>query len=166
MEYQKIEPSALTLNPFEAIGKSWLLITAGDRERYNTMTASWGSLGVLWNKNVATVYIRPQRYTKEFLDRQEMFSLTFFGEEYRDALVFCGRNSGRDCNKAESAGLTPFFDLPAPAFREGKLILICKKQYAQPLSPSCFTEAALASHYPAQDYHTVYIGEIIEAYRK
>ncbi len=166
MSYRKIELQELSINPFEKIGKEWLLITAGDREKYNTMTASWGGVGVLWNKNVATIYIRPQRYTKEFVDQKDTFTLTFFDDSYRDALTFCGRNSGRDHDKAAETGLTPCFDYAAPTFAEGRLVFVCKKLYAQELSPNCFLEHGIAKNYPDHDYHTMYIGEIIEAYVK
>lgn len=166
MAYRKTDPTALALNPFEAIGKDWFLITAGDASSYNTMTASWGGFGVIWNKNTATVYLRPQRYTKEFIDRSDTFSLTFFEEEHRPTLALCGKKSGRDCDKAAEAGLTPCFDYPAPTFAEGKLVLICKKLYHQELTPDGFAVEELSSNYPNEDYHTLYIGEILEAYLK
>ncbi len=164
MSYRKIDLKELSFNPFERIGKDWLLITAGDSSRYNTMTASWGGVGVLWNKNVATVYIRPQRYTKEFVDQSDTFSLTFFNETHREALTFCGKYSGRDYDKAKETGLTPDFDYAAPTFQEGNLVLICKKLYAQELSPNCFLDDSISKNYPNKDYHTMYIGEILEAY--
>lgn len=166
MSYQKIDIKELSCNPFEKIGKEWLLITAGDKGHYNTMTASWGGVGVIWNKNVATVYIRPQRYTKEFVDANDTFSLTLFGEGYRDALTVCGRKSGRDCDKVSEAGLTPNFDYAAPTFAEGELVLICKKLYAQELTPESFLDPDIEKNYPNRDYHTMYIGEILEAYIK
>lgn len=166
MEYRKTELKDLSFRPFEQIGKEWMLITAGDQKKFNTMTASWGGVGVLWNKNVATVYIRPQRYTKEFIDAGDTFSLTFFGEGYREALTLCGRKSGRDCNKVEEAGLTPVFDYAAPTFQEGKLVFICKKLYAQEMTPDCFLFDEIENNYPNKDYHTMYIGEILEVYQK
>lgn len=166
MTYETIETKDLILNPFEKIGKEWLLITAGTEKKYNTMTASWGGVGVLWNKNVATIYIRPQRYTKEFVDAADTFSLTFFDEAYRKALAFCGKYSGRDVDKVKETGLTPDFSYAAPTFQEGSLVLICKKLYAQELSPACFLDSSIEQNYPGKDYHTMYIGEIIEAYRK
>lgn len=166
MSYEKIALKELQFNPFEQIGTEWLLITAGTVQKYNTMTASWGGIGVLWNKNVATIYIRPQRYTKEFIDQNETFSLTFFDRTYREALTFCGRNSGRDVDKAKETGLTPIFDYAAPTFAEGNLVLICKKLYAQEIQPTYFLENSITNHYPEKDYHTMYIGEILAAYQK
>ena len=93
---KKIDIKALDGNAVSLFDDKWCLITAGNEESYNTMTASWGALGELWNKDVCFAFIRPQRYTKEFVEREEYFTLSFFGEEYKKALTFCGRNSGRD----------------------------------------------------------------------
>ena len=89
--WKKIDPKQIEQNVFSMIGEQWMLVTAGTKENCNTMTASWGGLGVLWNKPVATAYIRPQRYTKQFLDEHEYFTLSFFGEEFRKELTLCGR---------------------------------------------------------------------------
>ena len=91
--FQKVDPKSLSLNPFSAIGDQWMLITAGTPERLNTMTASWGGLGVLWGVPMAACYIRPQRYTKQFVDENGYFTLSFFGEEYRPQLSLCGSKS-------------------------------------------------------------------------
>ena len=97
--WKKIDPKQLEQNVFSMIGDQWMLVTAGTAETCNTMTASWGGLGILWNKPVATAYIRPQRYTKQFMDENEYFTLSFFGEEYRQQLALCGSKSGRDVDK-------------------------------------------------------------------
>src|SRR5699024_11934868 len=99
MMFTRIDPKELNKNVFSLIGDRWMLITAGTREKCNTMTASWGGLGVLWGKPVATVYIRPQRYTMEFVEGSEFFTLAFFGEAYRKALALCGSKSGREIDK-------------------------------------------------------------------
>ena len=96
MGFKEMKAEELQFNPFTKIGKEWMLVTAGDEEKHNTMTASWGAMGIMWGKNVATVYIRPQRYTKEFIDKEERFTVSFFSEEYRQALEVCGSKSGRD----------------------------------------------------------------------
>lgn len=153
-------------NPFEAIGKEWMLVTAGTREKSNTMTASWGGVGVLWNKPVAFSFLRPQRYTLEFLEREEYYTLAFFGEGYRSALSFCGSKSGRDVDKWKETGLTPAFDL-APFPAEARLVLVCKKLYQQDMEPGCFLEEALAEqHYPQKDFHRVFVGEIVKVLEK
>ena len=104
--FGRIDPKELNQNVFSMIGEQWMLVTAGTAERCNTMTASWGGLGVLWGKPVATVYIRPQRYTLEFVEREDCFTLSFFGEEYRKALALCGSKSGRDVDKVKECGFT------------------------------------------------------------
>lgn len=158
-------------NVFEKIGKEWMLISAYDEKRddvkINTMTASWGGVGVLWNKNVFYCFVRPQRFTKEFIDAQDIITLSFFGNEYKEALTFCGRNSGRDCNKIEKCGLTPKISDGAVLFDQAKITLVGKKLFAQDMTKDCFIDKALVDmHYPENDFHTVYVCEIINAYAK
>lgn len=165
---QKIDPKEIAKNPFTMIGQEWLLVTAGTPERCNTMTASWGGVGVLWGKSVATCYIRPQRYTKEFIDREEYFTLSVLPEQYRAALVKCGRTSGRDTDKFAANGLTvATAQCGAPYVGEAELVLVCRKLYAQEMSAGCLSDPSIdAQHYPAHDWHTMYIGEIVEAYQR
>lgn len=165
--FKEINIKELKFSPFEKIGKEWMLITAGKEEDFNTMTASWGGLGVLWNKDVAFTFIRPSRYTFEFTEREEFFSLCFFPEEYRNALTFCGRNSGRDCDKVKETGLTPVFIDGVPCFGEASLVLICRKVYAQNMNESCTENEEVKSHYAENEsYHTMYVGEIVKALTK
>lgn len=165
--FKEISIKDLSLNPFTKIGKEWMLITAGSEERFNTMTASWGGLGVMWNKDVAFTFIRPCRYTFEFTETEDYFSLCFFGEEYKNALMFCGRNSGKDCDKAKETGLTPIFIDGVPCFEEASLVLICKKMYSQQMQNSCATTDEVTTHYGENEpYHTFYIGEIVKAFEK
>lgn len=165
--FNEIDLKNKSLNPFTKIGKEWMLITAGNEDNFNTMTASWGGLGVLWNKDVAYTFIRPSRYTFEFTEREEYFSLCFFPEEYRNALIFCGRNSGRDCDKIKETGLTPMFIDGVPCFEEASLVLICKKMYAQKMDSSCAFCDEVKTHYQENEpYHTFYVGEIVKAYEK
>lgn len=165
--FNVISTKDLHLNPFTKIGKEWMLITAGNEESFNTMTASWGGLGVLWNKDVAFTFIRPSRYTFEFTENEEYFSLCFFPEEYRNALMFCGRNSGRDCDKIKETGLTPKFIDGVPCFEEASLVLICKKMYAQEMNSSCAYGDVVKTHYGENEpYHTFYVGEIVKAFTK
>ena len=161
--FQKVDPKSLTLNPFAAIGDQWMLITAGTPERLNTMTASWGGLGVLWGVPMATCYIRPQRYTKEFVDAGGYFTLSFFGEEYRPQLSLCGSKSGRDIDKVKECGFTvKAAECGAPYFEEAELVLVCRKRFAQPMDPDRIPQEIKDKWYPQKDYHTMYIGEIIE----
>ncbi|MEI3563163.1 MAG: aldo/keto reductase [Agathobacter rectalis] len=131
MAFKEVKIEELSFNPFTKISKEWMLITAGDEEKHNTMTASWGGVGIMWGMNVATAYIRPQRYTKEFVDAEEMFTLSFFKEDYRKALNLCGSKSGRDCDKDKEAGLTPYYTDGTTAYEEADLIFVCRKLYAQ-----------------------------------
>lgn len=164
---KEISINDLNLNPFLKIGKDWMLITAGDEENFNTMTASWGGMGVLWNKDVAYTFIRPCRYTYEFTQKKEYFSLCFFPEEYRNALTLCGRKSGRDCNKVKEAGLTPVFIDGVPCFEEASLVLICRKMYAQEMSKDCALTDEVTKHYGEDEpYHTFYVGEIVKVLTK
>lgn len=158
-----------TRNVFEMIDRRWMLITAGretggDRPNggLNTMTASWGGLGILWSKPVATCYIRPQRYTQQFVQREDYLSLTFFDEKYRGALTLCGSRSGRDGDKISLSGLTPVFDRPAPYFAEADTVMICRKLYCQQLDPACFIDPSIEKEYAQKDYHYMYICEITD----
>ena len=166
--FKEIEPNEIKGNVFETIGKQWMLITAGNSEKCNTMTASWGGLGVLWNKNVATCYIRPQRYTREFVEREENFTLSFFGEEYRSALALCGSKSGREIDKIAQAGLTPAFcdGFGGVYFEEASLVLCCRKLYTDVIKPEHFLDKSIETMYNNKDYHHIYIGEILKALTK
>ena len=165
--FQTIDPKTLQENVFSLIGDKWMLITAGSGEVCNTMTASWGGLGILWGKPAATCYIRPQRYTKEFVDREEYFTLTFFGEEYRKALALCGSKSGRDTDKVKECGFTvKTAECDAPYFEEAELVLVCRKRLAQEMDSANIPEDVKEAQYPNKDYHTLYIGEIIEVLKK
>ncbi|HAU5239035.1 TPA: flavin reductase [Clostridioides difficile] len=163
MGFREVKIEELQFNPFTKIGKEWLLITAGDSEKFNTMTASWGGVGVYWGKNVVTTYIRPQRYTKEFVDSNDTFTVAFFDETYREALNICGTICGRDINKIEKAGLTPYFVDDTVAFEEANMIIVCKKLYHGNMPPENFdAKENDKKWYPEKDYHTMYISEIIK----
>lgn len=162
MAFREAAIESLSFNPFEKIGKEWMLITAGDEEKSNTMTASWGGVGIMWGKNVATVYIRPTRYTKEFVDSADRLTLSFLSEDYREALGICGKISGRDVeNKWEAAGLHPYAVDGTTAVEEADMIFVCKKQYHQEMKPEYFDVTENDEKwYPQKDYHTMYIVEI------
>ena len=161
--FKKIDPKELDKNVFSAIGGQWMLITAGTAEACNTMTASWGGLGVVWNAPSATCYIRPQRYTKEFVDREGCFTLSFFGEEHRKALQLCGSKSGRDVDKVKECGFTVrTAECGAPFFEEAELVLVCRKRFVQPMDPEAIPQDVKERFYQDKDYHVMYIGEIID----
>ena len=161
MSFKEINIADLSFNPFSKIGSQWMLITAGDESGFNTMTASWGGMGVLWGKNVVTTYIRPQRYTKKFVDANDTFTVSFYGPEYKKALDICGSRSGRDCDKVKEAGLTPYFTDGTCAFEEAEMILVCRKLYEDTMPPENFiAKENDAKWYPNKDYHTMYISGI------
>ncbi len=162
----EINASSLEKTPFEMIGKDWMLITAGDSNKYNTMTASWGGLGVLWNKNVVFAFVRPQRFTYDFLNDSEYFSCSFFSEDYREALAFCGKYSGRDVDKAKECNLTPAFAENAPYFEKADTVIVCKKLYVQDMTEDSFFDKSLLSNYSNDDYHRVFVGEIVKVLKK
>ena len=167
MMFTRIDPKELNQNVFSLIGDQWMLITAGTGEKCNTMTASWGGLGVLWGKPVATVYIRPQRYTLEFVEREEKFTLAFFGEEYRKALALCGSKSGRDIDKVKECGFIVETADGAPYFAQADLVLVCRKAYWQDMDPTHFLDGEIdGKWYPEKDYHRIFIGEIETVLKK
>ncbi len=162
----EIKASSLQKTPFEMIGKDWMLISAGDENKYNTMTASWGGLGVLWNKNVVFAFVRPQRFTFEFLNDSDYFSCSFFDEKYRDALSFCGKYSGRDYDKAKECNITPNFTEDAPYFDEAKTVIVCKKLYVQHMTEDSIIDESIKANYNGDDYHYVFVGEIVKVLEK
>ena len=159
--FQPYPMNMLEFNPFQKIGSEWAAVTAEADGKANAMTVSWGGVGVMWGKNVATIYIRDSRYTKEFVDREDYFTLAFFGEEHREALNLCGRVSGRDEDKIKEAGLTPYYVDGTVAFEEAKMIFVCKKVYVQRMGEANFVEKAnLDKWYADKDMHNMYMGEI------
>lgn len=166
--FRKIDPAEINDNTFKLIGSNWMLITAGPADAYNTMTASWGGFGILWGKSICWCVIRPQRYTYEFMEKAENFTLSFFGEEYRKALEICGTKSGRDIDKAAATGLTPVSgEAPGTtSFKEARMILECRKIYFQDIDPEHFLDPSIDKNYPQKDYHRMYIGEVVNCWVK
>lgn len=163
MGFKEVKVEELTVNPFTTIGKDWLLITAGNEEKCNTMTASWGAMGELWGKHVVTTYIRPQRYTKEFVDREGIFTISVLGEEYRKALAYCGKVSGREEDKMKTAGISPFYVDGTAGIEQANMIMVCKTLYHDTIKPECFdADENDEKWYPQKDYHTMYIAEVLK----
>ncbi|MBQ6263961.1 MAG: flavin reductase [Clostridia bacterium] len=153
----------MRINPFKEIGSDWALVTAGTKNGANMMTVSWGAVGVMWGKNVVFVFVRGSRYTKEFLDSGDTFSLSFFDEKYKPALSLCGSKSGRDIDKWAASGLTPCEKDGAVYPEEAKRSFLCKKLAAVPVTKEHILDPSVAPEwYPSNDYHTMYVGEIIE----
>jgi flavin reductase (DIM6/NTAB) family NADH-FMN oxidoreductase RutF len=177
MSFETIAIHDLCLNPIEMIGGEWWLVTAGNKTNgYNTMTASWGHLGVIWERpdekahrglSTAAVYLRPQRYTKEFMDRGAVFTLSIFDKAYKKALAYIGSHSGRGENKAANAGITPVFDEGTTYFADAKMVFICRKLYHAPLLEKGFVDKSpVENNYPQKNFHEMYIGEIIKVLSK
>lgn len=166
--FRKIDISEISFNPFTKIGKEWTLITGGNMDSFNTMTASWGQVGVLWNKNVLTCYIRPNRYTYEFIENGGFFTASFLGEEYRKALSFCGSHSGRDCDKMAETGLTPKEFDGCTGFEQADMVIVCRKLYSYDMQESGFlTDDGIPAQFFGKDpYHRAYIAEITAVYVK
>lgn len=167
MIWKEIEAEKMMGNVFNMIGKEWMLITAGVAGQLNTMTASWGGMGVLWHKSVAFIFVRPTRYTDEFIRKHDVFSLSFFEEKHRKALEVCGTMSGRDTDKIRIAGLSPEV-LPdgSMGFQEARLTLSCRKIYQDVLRPEEFLSPEIEKNYPKKDYHNIYIGEINRVFER
>ena len=148
MKFEKIDITKENINPFQRIGQDWMLISAEREGKVNTMTASWGMMGVFWGKNVVTVGIRPQRFTKEFVDAGEFFTLTFF-----DKISKVGFHVVKT-------------DEEQPTFEEGKMVFVCKKLMETQLNPEEFIDPEVDGRwYPQKDYHHMYTAEVITAYR-
>jgi len=160
--FNNINPEELEVRPFKLILKDWMLITAGPPDAYNTMTGGWGGLGALWGKHICFCVIRPQRHTYQFMEKNDVFTLSFFEEEYKPALELCGAKSGRDMDKAAAAGLTPIAGiLPGTTtFAEARMVIECRKIYFQDLDPQNFLDPSIHECYPAKDYHRMYVGEV------
>ena len=161
--YREISPEELSCSPIKLIGKDWLLITVKDEAKScgaNAMTASWGGLGVLWSLPVATIYVRPQRYTYSLIENENEVSLCFPPEKYRKAMGLCGTKSGRDLDKITEAGLEVATVDGVPVIADSEIILVCKKLYADDIKKENFVEEHPLSHYEKNDFHRFYVLEI------
>jgi flavin reductase (DIM6/NTAB) family NADH-FMN oxidoreductase RutF len=160
-DFGEIDPLDLDESPFRIIGREWMLITAGDREKFNTMTAAWGGFGTLWEQSVAFCFVRPTRYTFGFMEKADTFSLCFFERKFKKALDICGTKSGRDTDKVKDAGITPVWEKENTVyFDEARLVMLCRKIYHQDLLPERFLDPAIHTHYPKKDYHRMYVGRV------
>jgi flavin reductase (DIM6/NTAB) family NADH-FMN oxidoreductase RutF len=156
--YREIKTEEYAFHPFTAFAKDWMLVTAEKDGKVNTLTAGWGGFGTIWGKPAAFIFIRPQRYTREFIDAADTLSLTFFDEDYRQQLSYCGQVSGRDEDKIAHCGFHTVFDGKTPYFEEAHTVLLGKKLYRQLMESDCFVDTAIdAAMYPKKDYHYMYV---------
>lgn len=163
--FKEISPKEIKENLIEAIADEWMLISAGDEQSFNMMTASWGFVGEMWGADSVVIAVRPQRYTMEFLDKHDTFSLSFYGDN-KEIHKVCGSKSGRDVDKAKETGLTPVFSDNTVYFKEANKVIICQKQYVSRLTPDKFIDKEPLKWYPTEDYHYMIIGKIIKVLEK
>lgn len=165
---ERIEPNKLTENFFETFSSEWMLITAGDKEHFNTMTANWGGIGYLWNKPVVFIFVRPERYTFEFTEKKDYFTISFLGEENKDVHKICGSKSGRDTDKVKETGLKPITtELGNVIFEQGRLTLECKKLYSDVIKKESFMDPELVEKWYTHkgNPHIMYVAEIVNAWK-
>ncbi len=163
--FKEISVKDIKENLVGAIADEWMLISAGNLESHNMMTASWGFMGEIWNEDSVVIAVRPQRYTMKFLDENDTFALSFYGDNKLVHKV-CGSESGRDVNKTEKIGLTPVCEEGTVYFEEANRVIICKKQYVSRLDPEKFTDKEPLKCYPNEDYHYMIIGKIVKVLEK
>ena len=167
---KEISYKDLSVNPMTMFGEEWLALAAGTENGANAMTIAWGHLGSLWERDThanrlptAIVYVRPGRYTKEFMDRESVFTLSLFDEDRKKALGYLGSHSGRDGDKFSASGITPVFEEGTVYCKEAKMVFICRKLYQSSLKEEGFVDKGLIDfNYPLRDFHEMYIGEIIK----
>lgn len=164
--FKKIDPKELPDNVIKLIADDWMLITAGTKDSFNMMTASWGTIGNLWNEPVATCYIRPQRHTRQFIDNSNYFTLTFFAPEYKNILQYCGTKSGKDVDKIKETGLIPVTTyLGNIYYKQARVVLECEILYADDIKGDKFTEPKLSDRwYADKDFSRMYIGKIVNCW--
>lgn len=165
MQRKPIEIEQFKIQPHHLFRTQWALVTAGDyaKGKFNTMTIGWGALGTMWSKPFAFVAVRHSRYTFEFMEKYDTFTISAFPEAYHDALSLLGTKSGRDGNKIAESGLTPEAStvVAAPSFKEAEIVVECQKMYADDLNPAHFLDESIYKHYPNRDFHRIYYGEVV-----
>ena len=164
---RKVDVTKLSMNAVDLWMNQWLLLTAGTLEDCNMMTVAWGSIGCMWAKPFAQVVVRPQLYTRKYMDKFESFTLCSFPGKYRKDLQALGTLSGKDCDKLAATKLTlkASKTVSAPSYKEASLILECRIIYHQDMDPAGFVDKAIQKNYPKKDYHRIYFGEILAAFR-
>ena len=157
--FKEITAKEIKENIIKSIADEWMLITAGDESGYNMMTASWGFMGEMWGEDTCIAMVRPGRYTMDFIDKNDYYTLSFYGDK-KDIHKVCGSMSGRDVNKTELTGLTPVFDYNRVYFNEARLVIVCKKQYLGELKEEEFTDKSPLKWYENKDFHKMIFGKI------
>lgn len=161
--FQPYPIKEIEFNPFVKFGDEWGALTVKADDKVNSMTISWGGVGMLWNKPAATVYVRESRFTKSLLDKSGTFSVSFLPDKYRRTLKYLGQVSGKDEDKIKNSRLSINDYKGVPFIDEGNFIVICKKMYSVPLTLEGVVDKEVEEqHYKTKDLHTMYIGEIVE----
>lgn len=157
----------LKLQPHDLFHNQWVLLACGDFQtgHYNAMTIGWGAIGTMWSKPFAFVAVRHSRYTYQFMESFDTFTLSAFPDSYHQALNLLGSHSGRDGDKITDSGLTPeaSITVASPSFTEAEIVIECQKMYADDLNPAHFLDESIYKHYPNRDYHCIYYGKILAA---
>jgi flavin reductase (DIM6/NTAB) family NADH-FMN oxidoreductase RutF len=163
MRRKEIKISDFKLNPIDIFKKGWLLLTAGNMDKYNMMTIGWGSIGTMWNKPFVQVVVRPSRYTYQFMNEFSTFTLTSFSKEYKKDLTLLGTKSGYDCDKLSETPLTSMKSkiVEAPSYEEAEMVIECKTIYIQEMDKDKFLVPEIEKNYNGKDYHRIYFGEIL-----
>ena len=160
--FHQIPNKELEQNAIQMIADRWFLIAAGTKEKYNMMTGAWGALGEMWGKDIAAVVIRPTRYTYELMEENETFTISVLPEEINKVVhAVCGSQSGRDIDKTAATGLTPIFE-ESVYFEQAEIVLVCRKLYADDMKSENFIDKSLDEKWYHDDYHRLYVGEIIK----
>jgi flavin reductase (DIM6/NTAB) family NADH-FMN oxidoreductase RutF len=165
--FKEISINKLQENPFHLIGKQWMLITAGTMDSFNTMTAAWGTFGFLWNLPVTQIYVRPQRHTYDFMEKNDFYTLSFFDRSHKNILTYCGSHSGKEIDKVKETGLVPLeTSLGNIYFEQARLVIECKKIYYEDIQPENFVDRLIQRNYPNKDYHRMYTGKVINCLKE
>lgn len=151
---------------FSQFNDKWALLSAGTKDKHNTMTISWGGMGTLWFKPVVTVYVKPCRHTYQFMNDNEYFTVSFYPEEYKKALTLMGSKSGRDMDKDSASGLTVKDLGKAVTYEEAEVTLLCKKIYFQDMDTANMPQDIVQQHYTIEEPHRMFIGEVVEVISK
>lgn len=166
MAYKEIKIEELHVNPVTMFSEGWAILTAGSSDAYNGMTVSWGAIGEIWSKPAMFVFVRPQRYTKEFCDNSAYFTVSCFGGSHRAELGFFGSKSGRDYDKFKETGISAIIDGDHVYCDDAELVFLCKKSAKTALDPTAFYDASIHDCYAQKDYHDIYVGEIVKVLKK
>ena len=166
--YTKISPADIDGNIIQRLGEEWMLITSGTPESYNTMTASWGGMGIIWGAPVSFITVRNTRYTYGFLQKNDIYTLTFFGGAEKEAMGYLGSHSGRDGDKVAQTGLTPMeTPLGSMSFEQATMILECRKIFEDKLDPkSIFDDEMAKTYLGTTEHHVLFFGEIVNVWMK